>query len=66
MSDEKIVSLDDIMEKETPKEEEKKITKNTIITPDMVKNSKTEKADLKEFAPELFVPKAPAHKAAYG
>lgn len=64
MSDEKIVSLDDIMEKETPKEEEKKITKNTIITPDMVKNSKTEKADLREIAPELFVPKAPAHKAA--
>lgn len=64
MSDEKIVSLDDIMEKETPKEEEKKITKNTIITPDMVKNSKTEKADLREIAPELFVPKVPAHKAA--
>ena len=41
MADEKIVSLDDIMEHETleaPKEE-KKITKNTIITPDMVKPS---------------------------
>ena len=66
MADEKIVSLDDIMEHEileAPKEE-KKITKNTIITPDMVKNSKTEKADLKEFAPELFEPKKPAHKTA--
>ena len=54
----KTLSLNDIMEDETPPAtEEKKITKNTIITPDMVKNSKTEKANLKDIAPEMFIPK---------
>lgn len=54
----KTLSLNDIMEEETPPAtEEKKITKNTIITPDMVKNSKTEKANLKDIAPEMFIPK---------
>ena len=71
MADEKkIASLNDIMQEEettTPTEEnltKKKITKNTIITPDMVKNSKTEKADLKEIAPDMFVPKKPASQVA--
>ena len=53
----KSVSLSDIMEEKEPAKEEKKVlTKNTIITPDMVKNSKSEKANLKDIAPELFVP----------
>ena len=56
MADEnKTLSLNDIMEDKP--EEVKTITKNTIITPDMVKNSTTEKASLKDIAPEMFVPK---------
>ena len=56
----KSVSLSDIMEEkepETHQEEKKPITKNTIITPDMIGDSESQKANLKDIAPGLFVPK---------